>query len=517
VLSYRGMSVVGLFCGALAVGAWLARPFATASIAFDSQVAVVDFSRLLAGRHVTEFLSTTPKPLLTFIFGPLELLTHDWSTLAWATLLAFAFGVVLTAELARRMGGTAAWAFVGVGLAGSGALMFDVGYSLAIPWALVGWSVAGLAVSRPQPRYGLAGIALLLATLARLETLLIISVALIVLAAFELPLIARSLERRGIGRPPRRAWLILIGFGALVVMSLHDLLIYGDPLFWSTVAGRYSAGDPNVLSPFALFRLIGKHYVEIWPLVILALVGVWRLIRVQAWAVVAGLVAMGPGMAAFLLFLAFRRISVPDRYLAPIDISAIVAAGMGTAWLLGRGLARLEPMLGRAAQRTRPLTVGAIGASALLAIVVTWPSGIFDAGIRTSIDGSLALAADLDQMMPSLRAIVDRTPGAQTVPMAKATAPLLLAPRAYQPRLSLDLGVPGTMLGDVSAWASSARGHPIPGQFVVHDLNADGSAAAFRPYETSVAITLDGVRIVPVASDPIQGWWITEIEPIPPG
>jgi hypothetical protein len=107
------MSVAGLFCGALAIGAWLARPFATASIAFDSQVAVVDFSRLLAGRHVTEFLSTTPKPLLTFIFGPLELLTHDWRTLAWATLLAFAFGVMLTAELARRMSGTAAWALSG--------------------------------------------------------------------------------------------------------------------------------------------------------------------------------------------------------------------------------------------------------------------------------------------------------------------------------------------------------------------------------------------------------------------
>jgi hypothetical protein len=517
VLSYRGMSVAGLFCGALAIGAWLARPFATASIAFDSQVAVVDFSRLLAGRHVTEFLSTTPKPLLTFIFGPLELLTHDWRTLAWATLLAFAFGVVLTAELARRMSGTAAWAFVGVGLAGSGALLFDVGYSLAIPWALVGWSVAGLAVSRPQPRYGVAGVALLLATLARLETVLIISLAVIVLAACELPFIARALERRRIGRPPRRAWLILIGFGALLVMGLHDLLIYGDPLFWSTVASRYSAGDPNVLSPLALFRLIGKHYLEIWPLVILALVGAWRLIRVQAWAVVLGLVAMGPGMAAFLLFLAFRRISVPDRYLAPIDISAIVAAGIGTAWLLGLALARVQHRLGKARRRTRPSKAGAIGASALLAIVVAWPTGILDAGLRTSVDGSLALAADLDQMMPSLRAIVDRTPGAQTVPMAKGTAPLLLAPRAYQPRLSLDLGVPGTMLGDVSAWASSAGSHPIAGQFIVHDLNADGSAAAFGPYETSVAITLDGVRIVPVASDPLRGWWITEIEPIPPG
>jgi hypothetical protein len=517
-LAVRGISAAALFGVTLAIGGSLARPVSTASIGFDSQVAVVDFSRLLAGRHVTDFLSTTPKPLLTFIFGPLELLTHDWRTLAWATLLAFGLGVVLAAELARRIGGTQAWAFVGVGLAGSGALLFDVGYSLAIPWALVGWSVAGLAVSRPQPRYGLAGVALLLATLARLETLLIVGLVAVVLAAIELPFIARALARHAIGRPPRRAWLILVGFGALLVMGLHDLLIYGDPVFWSTVAARYSAGVPDqVLGPLRVIRLILGHYLEIWPLVVLGLVGIGKLIRDRAWALLAGLVAMGPGMAVFLLFLAFRRIVVPDRYLAPIDLAGIVAAGIGTAWLVGLGLARLEQALGVAGDRARPLTAGAIGASIVLAVVVIWPSGILDVGLQSAVDQSLALAADLDHMTPTLRAIVDRTPGAQAGSMASGPPRLLLAPRPYQPRLSLDLGVPGMILGDVSPWASSAGGHPLAGQFVAHDRHADGSGAGFQPYETVVAITLDGVRVVPIASDPAQGWWITQIDRVPPG
>src|ERR1019366_132938 len=405
ILTLRRISVAGLFLGALAIGGFLARPVATASVGFDSRVAVVDFSRLLGGRHVTEFLTTTPKPLLTFIFGPLQLLTHDWRALAGRTLLAFAFAVVLTAELARRVGGTPAWAFAGVGLAGSGALLFDVGYSLAVPWALVGGSIAALAVSQPRPRYGLAGIALLLATLARLETLLIVGLVALVLVGLELPIVARTLERRAIGRPPRRAWLVLVGFGALPIMGLHDLLIYGDPLFWLTVAARYSAGYAHpILRPPALL----------------------------------------------LLILAFRRIYVPDRYLAPIDIAAIVAAGIGAAWLLGIGLARIVRRFRATLGRAGSLGAAALGISIVLAIVLTWPSGILDASLRGTVRNSLALAADVDRMVPILRSTVDRTPGARTWPTAKGTPTLLLVPLPYRPRLSVDLDVPASILGDVS-------------------------------------------------------------------
>src|SRR5450432_471334 len=121
-VTFRRLSATGLFLAAIAIGVYVARPLRTASVGYDSQVSVIDFARLIAGRHVEQFLSTTPKPLPTFVFGPLELLSHDWRSLAWATVIAFAIGVVLSAELARRIGGMLAWAFVGVAMIGSAAL-----------------------------------------------------------------------------------------------------------------------------------------------------------------------------------------------------------------------------------------------------------------------------------------------------------------------------------------------------------------------------------------------------------
>ncbi len=520
--SLRWVSAAGLFGFALLLGVWIARPVHAASIAFDSQVAVLDFSRLLSGHRVEVFLSTTPKPLLTFIFGPLELLSHDWRSLAWATLLAFGLGVVLMAELASRFGGKAAWAFVGIGLAGSGALLNDVAYALAVPWAMLGWAIAGLALSRPRPRYGLAGIALMLATLARIETILIVGLAAVVLVAFTLPPVARAAAGVGISRPPRRAWLILVGFAALPVMGIHDLLIYGDPLFWSTVATRYSAVTSlHILSPAGLLRSMIGHYRGLWPLGILGLIGVVRLIRGRAWAVLIGLAAMGPGMAAFLLYLAVRHIFVPDRYFAPIDIASILAAGVGAGWLLEIGAARLGHRLGGRPGQTRAVAAGSLVLALGLAGVSTWPSGLLDPSLRTAAHRSLALAADLDQMDPVLRQIVDRTPGARTWPVGGGSAGvapamvLMYVPLPYRPRMSVDLDAPLTIIGDTAASLASAAGHPVAGQFVAHDWHADGALPLWRPYESPIPVTFNGVSIVPVASDPARGWWITEVRNLP--
>ena len=62
-----------LFGLAVIVGTELARPFRSASIAFDSQVAVLHFERIVAGRQLEVFLSTTPKPLLTLVAAALTL------------------------------------------------------------------------------------------------------------------------------------------------------------------------------------------------------------------------------------------------------------------------------------------------------------------------------------------------------------------------------------------------------------------------------------------------------------
>ena len=513
-MTLRLISVAGLFALALAVGLYVARPLRSASIGFDSQVAVVDFARLLAGRHVEVFLSTTPKPLLTVIFGPLQLLSHDWRTLAWATLLAFGLGTVLTAELARRIGGNLAWLFVGVGLVGSGALLFDVGYALAIPWALIGWAIAGLAISGPRPRFEIAGIALLVASLARLETLLIVAAAGAVLVGFELPAVSRAAGKLGVARPPRRAWLVMLALIALPVMGLHDLLIYGDPLFWTTVPARYSAVTSRpILAAPGLLRWLVERYVGLWPLVALAVAGGVRLVRTRSWGVLVGLAGLGPAMFALLLILALRHIYVPDRYAAPIDLSLILAAGIGTAWLLEGAIVRFNAPPARA-------TAAAAVVAVALAVVATWPGGILDSTLTGPIRTSLALAADVDQMLPALRQVVDAAPGARTWPgtvSATADGPtpaLLLVPLPYRPGLSIDLDAPLTTIGPIVPNRVGLPGvYPAAGQYVAHDRHADGSYAAFRWYESSATQSVNGVRVVPVASDPGRGWWITRIDP----
>ena len=518
----RVVCAVGMFGFAVALGLFLARPVHTASIAYDSQVAVLDFDRLVSGRQVEQFLSTTPKPLLTFIFGPLRLLTGDWRSLAWATLLAFGLGVAMMAELARRIGGMAAWAFVGVGLAGSGALLFDVGYALAIPWAMLFWAAAGFALGGSRARYGLAGVALMLATLARLETLLVVGLAAAILVAFQFPPVVRACARRGIAPPPRRAWLILLGFLALPIMMIHDAWIYGDPLFWSTVATRYSADTTQrILSPEGILHWLVDHYLGLWPLIPLGVIGMVQIIRKRAWAAFVWLIAMGPGMAAFLTFLAIRHIYVPDRYVAPIDIVAIAAAGIGAAWILETLVTWARARSNPSAAPGRGPALGIVAAAAVIAGLICWPSGILDPGLRRTVDSSLALAANLDEMLPTLKQIVDQTPGAgfsQGPGGGSGTAlaaPLIFVPQAYRPRLSVDLDAPLTSLGSTRAWIGPLAGQPTGTQYVAHDRHSDTSAPVWQPYETLTPHTVNGVRIVPVASNPARGWWISQVSDAP--
>jgi hypothetical protein len=299
-------------------------------------------------------------------------------------------------------------------------------------------------------------------------------------------------------------------------MGIHDLLIYADPLFWSTVPARYSAlTTRKILRAPALIGWLVGRYIGLWPLAVLGVVGAIRLIRIRSWGVLVGLAALGPGMAAFLVFLALRHIWIPDRYAAPIDLALIMAGGIAAAWLLDLGLARLRSRPdGHSATSPRRVEVLAATAAAGLAIIAIWPSGFFDAGLARSVHTSLALAADVDQMAPILRGIIDRSPSTRTWPAEGSTSgmPLLLVPQPYRPRLSIDLDVPLTSLGNVTIGAGPT-GRPLVGQFVAYDRHAEASTLARKPYQTTTTVVLDGVRIVPVGSDPARGWWITEILP----
>ncbi|HTS14732.1 MAG TPA: hypothetical protein VMH24_03635, partial [Candidatus Sulfotelmatobacter sp.] len=111
-----------------AIGLAVVQPFSTGPVGFDSASSVVYFQRLLAGQRLEAFVTTTPKPLLTAIYGLLYSLVPDWRVLSFATIGAFSLGVALVSRLALRVAGPAAAAFVVVGLVGLQLLQTELVY-----------------------------------------------------------------------------------------------------------------------------------------------------------------------------------------------------------------------------------------------------------------------------------------------------------------------------------------------------------------------------------------------------
>ena len=486
----------------------LSRPFAAGPVAFDSAMAVLHFQRIVEGRHLEAFVATTPKPLLTLLYGPLYALTHDWRALTWATIAAFAVGVSLAANLARRIDGRQAFAFAAVTLAGAPLLLYDASQALATPWALALWAIAGWAVSRARPRYGVAGIALGLASLARLETLVVVGVALVALAVVRF-------GPRQVRRPvPRSAWLIALGLLAVPVAMVHDWRLTGDPLFWATVAQRYSELTHNkVLTPSELVAMLGKRYLAESALVILAVLGWIRLAARGSWAIAIGLLGLGPGIAAFLVLLSARHTFVSDRYFAGIDVALAFSAAFGLAALT----VTLPSAIRRSWTRGSSAAWGAPLIGAVLAVVLTagW------AGLGTTLGASIrsftrmAVAAKL--ATPTLRAEVDAIPGARAWPApgsSPSTGPLVLVPTPLRPQMTIDLGLPLTRTASISPAAIDvAAGLPARGQLLFQDLDAEVASTGLEQLQVGQPTTIGGVTVVPLIADPARGFWVVRIDP----
>jgi hypothetical protein len=476
-------------------------------VAFDAAVAVIHFDRIVAGLHMETFVSTTPKPLLTFIYGPLFSLTHDWRALTWAAILAMAIGVTLLANLARRLDGDRAFVLAAVGLAGAPALLFDASLALASPWAMLLWAVAAWAVTIERPRYAVAGLALGLASLARLETLTAVGVALVVLVVLRF---GPARVRRPV---PASAWLVGLALLALPVAMLHDWRLTGDPLFWTTVAQRYSdATHHAILSPTGLAMTLRDRYLGEGALVALAVVGWLRLAGRGAWPVAIGLAGLGPGVGAFLFVLAARGIFVSDRYFVAMDLSIAFAAAIGLAALsveLPAAVGRVAERLGAWRRWAAPAVVAA------LAVALTGGWAGFGTTLRTTIHSFTWQASDEVMALRTLRAAVDAVPGARTWPVAGAPAvpPLLLVPTNMRPILAVDLGLPLTQVGSIDAASIDvAAGNPAPGQVVFHDLRADGTSPGILQLETSQPTRRGRSLIVPLEANPDRGFWIVRID-----
>ncbi len=476
----------------IVVAAVLIRPFGAPTIDPDAAASVLYFERLVAGRRLEAFVPSTPKPLLTLIYGLTWTAVHDWRALTLETLAVFGLAVGLAGAWLSRVGGSviegagrrrvaalAAGAFAVTGLIASADLLREVARANSLVWAVAGWLVAAHALTGRRVRSGLAGVALLAAGLARFETLALVGAAGLILLA------RTAAAVRGSGRPvPRGSWLVLAGGLALPIAGFHDQLLTGDPFFWLGVPARYTAlyvPSAEALGPLDYGRILAGRYLPEWPLVGLAALGLAVLARSRRRVPLtglAGLAGLGAGVLVLLFGLAARGTYISDRYYEPLDLVLLATASIGVGRLASLALRPRRPRTRRAGRRGSVIAVAAAGA---LALALAWPPAPLDRTLEPALDlvraASANLAVDLPRLADLAGSQAAEGPLSEPVgaPAADPGRVALFVPSLLRPRIAVETRASLERLGDTYAAFQARPAWPglHAGQRIYHDRAAD--------------------------------------------
>ena len=492
-----------LVAATVAIGLVIIRPFTDVPVGFDTQASVAYFERLVAGQRLEQALTTTPKPLITLTHGLLHVGT-DWRPIVWATLLVHGAAAGLVGLLAARAAGLAAGMAAGLAVAGMPLLIEDSAFGNAVPWALLGWAAAGVLLARERPRPVLAGAALLLATLCRLETLVIVATVGLALAwarwgPWFLP-----------GpRPvvPAPAWLaVVVPCGALPIMLLHDWLLTGDAMYWMSVSQRYSDArreSLDILGPIEQVLWFVRRYRAAWPVIPFVVLGLVVLVRRRRWGELVGLAGMA-GIGAFIVLLAARGLYAPHRYAIPVDVAVALTAAVGFGSLVSALAQRVRETSGR---RWAAPIVGVLGFALMLGALAALRSGPFDPGLSRVVGDTRILNENAAQVLPVL--------GAASPDPVDGTVRWLV-PTAVRPRTAVDLGVPLSELGGLSpGLLEPADTSLVPGQVVYHDLRGDIPRGGYERIETADEVVIGPVVLRPVLVDADRGVWVYRVGAAP--
>jgi hypothetical protein len=493
--------------GAAVLTAMLVRLPGPAVLDPDEHAAALYLDRLAHGERLEEPLLSTPKPLLTVVHGLAWAATHDWRALTALTVAAFALAVVASARAAGRLAGAAAAWAVAVALLGWGGMLLQVARGNSVVWALAGWSVAADALSRRERRWGVAAAALLLAALARTETWLLLPPA----AAW-----GALAWRRG----ERGAWLLLVPLAAPLLWFGHDLLLTGDPLYSVRVPERYTdlVAGRHPVAPASWLALVGRRYARSPLECALALGGVAWLARRRAWAWLAGLALLGPGLLVLLGVEAARGTYVSWRYFDPADLALRLAAALGAAWLA----VALTALLARPGRRARAggvpsstdmargTGVGGAGparsmvgvvAAAVLAAVACWPLAPADPLVASTVDRDARLSANAAAAVRLLAPVAAR-PGA----VVAVSGP-------QRVRVALELGLPLDRVRDLYlATLERPLDQALAGTAAVfHDADGDRPPGRFAPLSVTGPVRVGRVELVPLHADPGRGLYVLRV------
>jgi hypothetical protein len=303
------------------------------------------------------------------------------------------------------------------------------------------------------------------------------------------------------GPAPRGAWLVAIGLLAVPVMMIHDWVLIRNPMYWAGIVVRYSAADPSaVRSPAALLAWLGHHYLGMSLLVLLACLGAVWLVRRRRLGLAVGLALLGPGIGAFLLLMAARGTYVSGRYLYLMDIAVTLAAGIGF------GMVRVPEIAGWLGSRVRTVIVLALVAAAAVGMSAAAPFGPLDPATRASMTTQRTVAQNLRSAQPAIRRALG-SGGATT------TAPAVLAPGLWTPRLMVDLGL---RIQDVMPPQFDAAGAAYVstlhvGELVYHDRVGDPANGVAAVLEAGGHVSFGSLALRLEASDPRAGWWLYRV------
>ena len=362
------------------------------------------------------------------------------------TLLVHGLGVGMAVSGDPAWAGVAAGSFIGVFLILSSPHLLEVSQANSLVWALAGWLLAGLAVTAAPPRFGLAGLGLLMAASARLETFIILAAATAAIAL--LGLLELAGRARGGAISARRALPVLLGWLALPILLLHDLLLTGNPLYWLSMPEAYTALARSGLRPMPLDVYLGQlgvQYADDRLLIVLALVGAGFLIRWRRWSLLIGLVSFTFGVLALLTSLALRGLFIDGRYYEQPGLAVAFAAAIGVGGLVGLAARALGPRLGCLRCRPEPPTP-APRSRALFSPRPCPPSPLLPSTtIAARFDRLRAASANVERLMPSsARCSMPRTatplavPGPHGFTVVDPRQTSLFVPRSLQRRVAVE-------------------------------------------------------------------------------
>ena len=235
-LSEEAAILLAVFAVGLVAVVLAFRPLGTPAIGFDSAASVLYFDRIAAHQPLEAWVSTTPKPFVTLLYGIVFNLAHDWRALSVLATLEYVAMLAAAAALALRTGGPVAAGMAASGLLGSYLLFEDGSLTYATPWAILFWVAAGLALTARWPRFGLAGIALFLGALARVETFIILGLAAVALGLIQFFAPKGTISHRAFGW----TWVAVMMGAFITVFASHDLVT------WNPFSTKICCGASDV-------------------------------------------------------------------------------------------------------------------------------------------------------------------------------------------------------------------------------------------------------------------------------